>query len=105
MFKHYIFNIRIKNSITSLLFNIYFCLHAISIHVILNFILSIIYNELTKLFLIKFIIFDIIFLLISDISIFFKIFISKFFRCRRKNEKNNILLILLKMLNSATIST
>ena len=104
IFKYYTFNIRIKNLIISLSFNIRFCSYAMSIHAMSNFILSIIYNKWTKLFLTKFIIFNIIFSSIFDILIFFKIFSLKFFFCRRKNEKNDILLISSKMLNSTTIS-
>ena len=95
----------LKNLITLFSFNIHFRLYAMSAHALLNFILLIIYDESTKLFLIKFIIFDIILSSISDILISFKILTSKFFRCRHKNEKNNILLILSKMSNSTTIST
>ena len=76
-----------------------------SVYALLNFILLIIYNKSTKSFSTKFIIFNIIFSSISDILIFFKIFISKFFRCRHRNEKNNTLLILSKMLNLTIIST
>ena len=45
MFKHHIFDIHIENLITLLSFNIYFCLHVMSIHIMLNFILLIIYDE------------------------------------------------------------
>ena len=103
-FKHYIFDIRIENLITSSSFNICFRSYAMSIHAMSNFILSIIYNESTKSFSTKFIIFDIIFSSIFNISISFKTFISKFFHCRRKNEKNDTLSILSRMSNSIIIS-